>query len=450
MPAACLRSVRPPLNVGIICLKQFRGLLLLLSIGAYSACSDLPDRAPLTMRQLGDTLQIAGPLSAIAPELRLKPVSVLRDLVFPTDVAELDAGSIAVLDRLDLSVVVLDPTGVEIRRIGREGEGPGEFSAPYALAATAGRLAVLDLNRRLTIFNSEGSVLATVPDVGGDARTVWQRFPLSQWEEPLQMSREDVSRRLGPLDSGAFGLLLQDRDERFDAAFVEAGTARRFPHNLIRVGPSAETFDTVATLEGSELRLVHAGTAQSFSLAGERPFALRPLWSSGEGWIALGHGADSIVSIHLDDGRNLSLAWPFDSRPLGAGDFNSYIDWEIEAYRRTSGEVDADQVAGLDRDEWIAKELGHWTERPQISGLLGAGPCLVLLPFRPDDGPLGESSTVVIVPLTDPARSTAIRLESRLPGFLRHLGTESAFRIAVADDGTRVIERFTLPQGLCN
>ena len=53
-----------------------------------------------------------------------------------TGVAADDYGNIYVLDAMDYSLKKFDPSGQLVKRVGRKGQGPGEFIAPRLLAAS--------------------------------------------------------------------------------------------------------------------------------------------------------------------------------------------------------------------------------------------------------------------------------------------------------------------------
>lgn len=283
----------------------------------------------------------------------------------------------AVLDRLDRTVVLLDPEGQELARFGREGEGPGEYEEPYAIERSGQHLGIWDKNGRLTVLRLDGSVLSTTTVGPGDARAMWQRVPTTNWDEPLQLSREDATRRLSSLGGGSFGLLLQQQDERSDSDFLAATAPKRFPFVLLRVDSLGHVTDTVSHLRGQELRPAQMGDGR-FQLAWERPFALRPMWTAGDGWQALGHGSEPEILVLFDSGDTLHIRWPLDTRPLGDADFHRYIDWEVESYRRTRGDRFAKSASEIPRGTWIEEELSVSDERPQLMGLLGLFRC-----FRP-------------------------------------------------------------------
>jgi hypothetical protein len=73
-------------------------------------------------------------------------------------------GMIYVLESQDRQVRVYDDQGRLIRRIGRAGEGPGEFRNPTLIGLQHDTLAIGDLSlNRVTLFLRNGQLLETVP-----------------------------------------------------------------------------------------------------------------------------------------------------------------------------------------------------------------------------------------------------------------------------------------------
>ncbi len=77
----------------------------------------------------------------------------------------LDDGRMAVLDAMAKEVRVFDPNGTYQTAFGREGEGPGEFKAPFGLMRDShDRLWVADHdNARLSVFDPASGFIATHP-----------------------------------------------------------------------------------------------------------------------------------------------------------------------------------------------------------------------------------------------------------------------------------------------
>lgn len=81
---------------------------------------------------------------SLEPERTLQPADdSLGGLRAPDDILLLDDGSLLVADAKPAEVVRYDPTGQFVKRIGREGAGPGEYRSPR-LAARGDTLVVHD------------------------------------------------------------------------------------------------------------------------------------------------------------------------------------------------------------------------------------------------------------------------------------------------------------------
>ena len=89
-------------------------------------------------------------------------------------------GNLYVLDGQAIRIVVLGPDGTFLRTIGREGEGPGEFTEPFDFTAlTDGSIAVNDLNEGLIFFNPAGEEyhrIARAAGTGPPSRLVLRKI----------------------------------------------------------------------------------------------------------------------------------------------------------------------------------------------------------------------------------------------------------------------------------
>jgi len=121
---------------------------------------------------------------------------------YVADVGFDGAENLYVLDRLNARVVVFDSTGRLIRTMGRQGGGPGEFSAPQQMAVTpAGEVIVSDVGRRaLAIFNRDGSFARSVPYAGASL-LIGGRLALHPRGGVVSVAMGNPARR----DAGAFG-----------------------------------------------------------------------------------------------------------------------------------------------------------------------------------------------------------------------------------------------------
>jgi hypothetical protein len=434
--------------VGEVTSKRWVALLV---GGAFLGCqapsSGEPPLADLSAIQDGDTIRLSISPNREVRGIVLDPDLQVHGLTMPTDIAPIENGTMAVLDRLDRTVVLLDGQGQELARFGREGDGPGEYEEPYAIEHSAEHFGIWDKNGRLTILRSDGSVVSTTTVGPGDVRAIWQRVPTTNWDEPLQLSREDATRRLSSLGGGSFGLLLQEQDERTDSDFFAAAAPKRFPFVVLRVDSLGQVTDTVGHLRGQALWPAETGDGR-FQLAWERPFALRPLWTAGDGWQALAHGSEPEVLVLFDSGDTLRVRWPLDTRPLGDADFHHYIDWEVEAYRRTRGDRLAERASEIPRGVWIEEELSVSDERPQLMGLLSSGRCLAIAGFDAEGGPHGESGTWIVLPLEDPGRLRVFDLGGEV-GFIRAFSGQAFYRIVIEPNGERRVDRLPVDMREC-
>lgn len=103
------------------------------------------------------------PLLQVDEEMRLGSVedpeagfTRIEDVAVDTD------GRVYVLEAGEQEVRVLRPNGSVERRMGREGDGPGEFRSAHALGVVGDTVWVLDARPdRITLFDRAGSVLST-------------------------------------------------------------------------------------------------------------------------------------------------------------------------------------------------------------------------------------------------------------------------------------------------
>ncbi len=81
-----------------------------------------------------------------------------------TGVAADDHGNVYVLDAMDYSLKKFDPSGQLVKRVGRKGQGPGEFIAPRLLAASQNYLFTTDQSFfGIQIFDKDLKFVARVP-----------------------------------------------------------------------------------------------------------------------------------------------------------------------------------------------------------------------------------------------------------------------------------------------
>lgn len=137
-------------------MNRVRALTLLTICTLLPACSD-------TSSGLGDA---DDPLTPTTEDLYTVGVYSGEDWeTFGTVTAvAFDAtGNLHILDSDAKRIVVVDPEGNHVRTIGREGQGPGEFSNPFGFGIMAdGRIVVNDFLAGIHVFDSEGEFAEVV------------------------------------------------------------------------------------------------------------------------------------------------------------------------------------------------------------------------------------------------------------------------------------------------
>jgi hypothetical protein len=147
---------------------NFSRYFLILWISVLFICAFPADQIPLS--EFYKTGKVR-----FVRELVLDDESMPEDLFFerPTSFVCDQDDNIYVLDSDANNIKKFDSNGRFIKTIGREGQGPGEFSSPYYLTYTKDRLVVWDLmNRRLCAFTSEGKFIksSNIPYDEGSVR----------------------------------------------------------------------------------------------------------------------------------------------------------------------------------------------------------------------------------------------------------------------------------------
>ncbi len=155
------------------CLPRPPLLLLLLALGIAAGCVDSADPTlEPVVRDSADAVIYEFPAGVLqqppsirladAPSVRIGVVTGASEYQWtrPVAAARLADGGFAVLEQRPAELRVFDPSGQFLHRVGRGGDGPGEFRSPAELAVLAGdTILVWDRGaRRLSWFSSEGAL----------------------------------------------------------------------------------------------------------------------------------------------------------------------------------------------------------------------------------------------------------------------------------------------------
>ncbi|MFW6202633.1 MAG: 6-bladed beta-propeller [Gemmatimonadota bacterium] len=317
------------------------------------------------------------------------------------DVAALDDGRFAVLDRMEKQVLIFDADGGRAAVYGREGEGPGEYGDPWALVAVGAHLLVWDGDptTTFTLLDPSGQVLATAPMPGGaDVMHLPFREPHLRQEWPYQGPPEDVTRRIAAYGEGAFVFHLQPSE------VLAALNDEPFPYDapsvhLIRYDIELRPRDTLAVTTAPPLRSRERRRGQLFRFA-QPLFAAGPVWAAGDGWLALGHGDSSVIRVTTDGGEPLlNLRWPARSRPVTDADrialsrwyYKEHLSKDMPSFVERWERMSQDERERRIRAYALDGRLSFAETRPEITAAYGTGPCLWIAGFRADDFILGTA-----------------------------------------------------------
>jgi hypothetical protein len=458
---------------------KFVRALLALSAVIFAGCGSGPpvaveltavarDTAGFGVLELSHTLNV---VAAAANAYEIEPDLIVGggdDNWFGrvADVAALGGGRFAVLDEMEKHVQVFDSVGRPEARIGRPGDGPGEYRQPWALTEVGGRIVVRqnEPGRAFTVFGPQGDLLATGPaEPAGD----WSR-PMFRWPylemKGFQMGAEDVSHRLLPFGDRSFLHILQE-NEFANVDWNSPVEYDAIPTYLIRYGLDARVRDTLAVLPGPPTRVM--GVDRGATVHYSQPlWSGRPFWATGDRWYALGHGDSSHVVVHGFDGDTvLQVRWPPVREAVSERDRFDAAKWsssDMILNSATSRRIVADEphLLTLELDNRANNTMQFADTMATIAAAHGAGNCLFLSGVRPSDWQDGTSLTWVVINVADRELSRVIRfipppdaISSEYRVVRQHgmgvlaFATGHAYGMYRNVDGVFLVVRFRLPEG---
>lgn len=303
------------------------------------------------------------------------------------DIGVDDQGRIFAADVMGAHVLVYDPAGRFIRRIGRSGRGPGEFREPMRLLLREDTLLVWDpVAWRITRFDTSGTVLGTTAP-----------------PRPAQFGQVPDVRFT------AAGGLMQLGFDRYQTGLETAlgNRARavvRGPNSIERWDDSAPSWEVLTEVAGLEVYVdMEAGRIQDVA------FARRPLWApaaNGDVWHT-DSGEYTVSRFTPDGARICTLALNLQNPPVTAAERDAYYQGaDLTA-------PTPERVARAQRDR---EALPVPAEKPPLARLLVAADGPVWVGRTPATGPSADSAEWDVL---DPAG--AWLAVSRLPiGFIPH------------------------------
>jgi hypothetical protein len=384
------------------------------------------------------------------------------------DIASLDAGHFAVLDPMQRRVLLIDSLGGLVTTLGREGDGPGEFRQPWAVASVGDALVVRQnaTNLAFTVFADGGlrSVAGAIPPDGDwDARQYRRpRFRITG----EVTGPEDVTRRLQRFDDTSFVHMLQS-NELATMDFVEPIEFRGgIPTFLVRYDMMGHILDTIAEVRGPPTFVDDMWPGRTIFYV-QPLFSGRPVWTTGDGWYAIGHGDSTEVVVRDREGVIfLRIRIPARRRLVTEGDRADAADWRAAGVALTnSGYMERYRTGGAALRRRIRESMVSGADLtatadsiPHVTAAYGAGPCLFLSGFGPDDWQDGTSLTWVVLNVRERVVAGTIRLRPPLDGSFPEFPAYSRNGAAVRDfdrhfaftfrrmaDGAAAVERFRLP-----
>ncbi|MFG0252386.1 MAG: 6-bladed beta-propeller [Phycisphaerales bacterium JB038] len=220
-----------------------------------------------------------------------------------TDLGVGPDGRLYVAQAQEASVVVLEPDGALVRRIGRRGQGPGEFLSPAGLGWRGDTLWVVDAaSRRISFFLDGLHLRSHAYGVLG------------------QVGSGNVATQL-PLSNGAYAAVVT----RSEASFA-----------VLAVTANGEVVDTLASLLESYPLRVRVGT--SSTSAPFHDFPLFQVEGGGDGvWIvdrpfpAENRGAVTLVRVDAGGDTTVSKTLHLPARPLTDRDWSTRIESLFQA-----------------------------------------------------------------------------------------------------------------------
>lgn len=401
-----------------------------------------------------DVSRSAVPADTLRPNLDLVSSPESFDAV--TDVTAFRDGRIAVLDREREGVFTFTPDGQPLARLGRAGDGPGEFRAPVAIAALGNRLVVLQarLTNTLVVFDSAGRVASVLPRaIPGDWLHMMSRAPTLPIDVPIRTraASEDVTRRLGT--SGDTAFVVQQQPEE-DPALTRPFRPQAA---LLRYDAHLQLLDTLAVVPGV---LVLPGSApfQGAEIQPVTPlFFARSVWALGAGWVATGHGRDTTLHVLASAGPPLlEIRWPRTSPPrVSSLDRLTFARWVAEYAMRDASARQEARISAIPKREverqikWFAGIMPFADEVPELMAAYAAGACLWLSGFAPADYIDGTSLTWIGIDVRNGRVWKVIRIP-RHDGRVRHMDATGAY-VSYRDSlGLTHLERYAWGSTYCD
>ncbi len=229
------------------------------------------------------------------PELQWRMPEM--ELGKPTGLNVAPDGNVYVADTHYFRVIAYDPSGTELLRFGRYGEGPGEFIYPTDVEfGPAGRLYVSEYggNDRIQVFEPDGTYVFEFGGFGSGT---------GEFNRPQSMVFDEERRELFIADACNHRIVVVDAEGRWLRSFGEAGREAGqllYPYDLVLLPDG-----TLVVCEFGNNRL------QQFTRDG-RSLAVMGRLGAGPGELKYPWGVDLLEDrlFVLDSGNNRVQVFP--------------------------------------------------------------------------------------------------------------------------------------------
>lgn len=379
------------------------------------------------------------------------------------DVAAFDDGHFAVFDRVRSQILMFDSTGTLTTTYGGKGDGPGEYRHPYALERVGDHLVAWDGGRSataLTILTRDGHVRSTTQQTAsGDWHQATFRSPYIN-VEGTQRGSEDVTRRLAPYDDSSFLVFLQ-----FNELQDQTRSYPDPPAHVIRYGLDGRVRDTVVNVAGAPTT-IRDRINENIVIYEQKLFVGRPVFATGDGWLATGHGDSTQVTVRSLDGDTIvTVRWPARRRAPTEEDRLEAAKWILairvanspNSRRIWEGDSRRERREGI---EVTAFEHTPFADSiPHLTAAYGHGSCLFLSGFSPEGWPDGTGLTWLVIDIRRKEFERILEFRPRLRGeplilqrrgfAMRDFTGRHAFGMSRDGDGLFYIHRFPLPPLQC-
>lgn len=368
----------------------------------------------------------------------------IDSLEHPVAVAFRDDGSVAVVDRTEWKVLLVDSTGRITDSIGRRGDGPGDLQDPAGVAALGRSLIVLQSypTNTLTRYLPGSPPQAVASPIPGD----WDGW---KWEQrdiglefPIQSAPELWSRRLRALDDSTFLAYVGP---------VDSDTSPAARAHLLRFSADLRLRDTVATFLPPH-RVQHAFADPNATPGMFREvWGARPVWGAGNSAVALARSDSARVEV-LDGALRPQaiIRWTPASAPVTESDRSALGDRILKATLAASpGALERyEQTSVADRKAMMDQFMASYQlapTRPELTGLFVSAGCLWMAGFDVNDDADGTAHEWLVLDLAHPASAPRIITLGKVGERVVAIERGKAATIRLDGDGFRRVSVYRVP-----